>query len=84
MMDISVLNEADLDYGSTIGCQKDGSAGTSKLGSLSDSQERAGAERRELPEQPAECPVGHMGAPVHCSDIKEESREIPVAMVCIS
>ncbi|XP_063003061.1 scaffold attachment factor B1-like isoform X2 [Elgaria multicarinata webbii] len=56
MMDISVLDEAEIDNGSGIDCQEDGSA-DSRLDSLSDSKENAGAERREVPEQLAECPV---------------------------
>ncbi|KAJ6655374.1 hypothetical protein lerEdw1_005432 [Lerista edwardsae] len=80
MMDISVLDEAEIDNGSAIDCQEDGSA-DSRVDSFSDSKENAGAERSELPEQLAGCPVGNMEAPPHLSHIKEEPREIPVAMV---
>lgn len=83
MMDISVLDEAEIDNGSAIDCQEDASA-DSRVDSFSDSKENAGAERSELPEQLAGCLVGNMEAPPHLSHIKEEPREIPVAMVCIS
>ncbi|XP_061457279.1 scaffold attachment factor B1-like isoform X2 [Rhineura floridana] len=73
MMDISVLDEAEIDNGSGVDDCAD-----SRLDSPSDSKENAGAERQERPEQLSGCPVE---APPTLSDIKEESREIPVAMV---
>ncbi|XP_032992379.1 scaffold attachment factor B2-like isoform X1 [Lacerta agilis] len=78
MMDINLLDEAEIDNGSGVDDCADSRLGSS---SQSDSKENAGAERRELPEQLSGCPVGNTEALPHMSDIKEESREIPVAMV---
>ncbi|XP_077778042.1 scaffold attachment factor B2-like isoform X2 [Podarcis muralis] len=78
MMDINLLDEAEIDNGSGVDDCADSRLGSS---SESDRKENAGAERRELPEQLSGCPVGNMEALPHMSDIKEESREIPVAMV---
>ncbi|XP_025030182.1 scaffold attachment factor B2 [Python bivittatus] len=80
MMDISVLDEAAIDNSSGVDCREDSSA-DSRLDSLFDSKESADAERRGLPEQLAGGAVGNMEAAAPLSDIPEESREIPVAVV---
>ncbi|XP_075759201.1 scaffold attachment factor B2 isoform X2 [Pelodiscus sinensis] len=53
MMDISVLDEAEIDNGSAVDCGEDYSA-DNILDSLSDSKENADAEMKELPDQPTE------------------------------
>ncbi|XP_067414696.1 scaffold attachment factor B1-like isoform X4 [Emydura macquarii macquarii] len=79
MMDISVLDEAEIDNGSAVDCGEDYNA-DNILDSLSDSKENADAEMKELPDQPTEYAVGNLEASPQFSEIKEESREIPVAM----
>ncbi|XP_019368688.1 PREDICTED: scaffold attachment factor B2-like [Gavialis gangeticus] len=79
MMDISVLDEAEIDNGSAVDCGEDYSA-DNILDSLSDSKENDDAEMKELPDQPTEYPVGNLEASPQLSEIKEESREIPVVM----
>ncbi|CAI5798883.1 scaffold attachment factor B1-like isoform X2 [Podarcis lilfordi] len=54
MMDINLLDEAEIDNGSGVDDCADSRLGSS---SESDSKENAGAERRELPEQLSGCPV---------------------------
>lgn len=83
MMDISVLDEAEIDNGNAVDCREDCSA-DNVLDSLSDSRENADAETKELPDQPTAYAVRNVEASLQFSEIKEESREIPVAMVCIS
>ncbi|NXT99585.1 SAFB1 factor, partial [Buphagus erythrorhynchus] len=83
MMDISVLDEAEIDNGNTVDYGDDYSA-HNILDSLSDSKENADAEVKELPDQPTEYAVGNLEASPQFSEIKEESREIPIVMVCIS
>lgn len=83
MMDISVLDEAEIDNGNAVDCGDDYSA-HNILDSLSDSKENADAEVKELPDQPTEYAVGNLEASSQFSEIKEESREIPIVMVCIS
>lgn len=83
MMDISVLDEAEIDNGNAVDCTEDYSA-DNILDSLSDSKENADAEVKEHPDQPAEYAVGNLEASPQLSEIKEESREIPIVMVCIS
>ncbi|NWZ52834.1 SAFB1 factor, partial [Haliaeetus albicilla] len=83
MMDISVLDEAEIDNGNAVDCGEEYSA-DNILDSLSDSKENADAEVKELPDQPTEYAVGNLEASPQFSEIKEESREIPVVMVCIS
>ncbi|EMP24208.1 Scaffold attachment factor B1 [Chelonia mydas] len=56
MMDISVLDEAEIDNGSAVDCGEDYSA-DNILDSLSDSKENADAEMKELPDQPTEYAV---------------------------
>ncbi|XP_054661276.1 scaffold attachment factor B1-like isoform X3 [Grus americana] len=80
MMDISVLDEAEIDNGNVVDCGEDYSA-DNILDSLSDSKENADAEVKELPDQPTEYAVGNLEASPQFSEIKEESREIPVVMV---
>ncbi|XP_069734099.1 scaffold attachment factor B1-like isoform X1 [Phaenicophaeus curvirostris] len=80
MMDISVLDEAEIDNGNAVDCGEDYSA-DNILDSLSDSKENADAEVKELPDQPTEYAVGNLEASSQFSEIKEESREIPVVMV---
>ncbi|XP_074933847.1 scaffold attachment factor B2-like isoform X6 [Phalacrocorax aristotelis] len=80
MMDISVLDEAEIDNGNAVDCGEDYSA-DNILDSLSDSKENADAELKELPDQPTEYAVGNLEASPQFSEIKEESREIPVVMV---
>ncbi|NXM14506.1 SAFB1 factor, partial [Ploceus nigricollis] len=82
MMDISVLDEAEIDNGNAVDCGDDYSA-HNILDSLSDSKENADAEVKELPDQPTEYAVGNLEASPQFSEIKEESREIPIVMVCI-
>ncbi|XP_067414678.1 scaffold attachment factor B1-like isoform X2 [Emydura macquarii macquarii] len=53
MMDISVLDEAEIDNGSAVDCGEDYNA-DNILDSLSDSKENADAEMKELPDQPTE------------------------------
>uniref|UniRef100_A0A8C3K1E7 SAFB1 factor n=1 Tax=Calidris pygmaea TaxID=425635 RepID=A0A8C3K1E7_9CHAR len=53
MMDISVLDEAEIDNGNAVDCGEDYSA-DNILDSLSDSKENADAEVKELPDQPTE------------------------------
>uniref|UniRef100_A0A8C9MKQ4 RRM domain-containing protein n=1 Tax=Serinus canaria TaxID=9135 RepID=A0A8C9MKQ4_SERCA len=79
MMDISVLDEAEIDNGNAVDCGDDYSA-HNILDSLSDSKENADAEVKELPDQPAEYAVGHLEASPQFPEIKEESREIPIVM----
>uniref|UniRef100_A0A8C3SQZ3 Uncharacterized protein n=1 Tax=Chelydra serpentina TaxID=8475 RepID=A0A8C3SQZ3_CHESE len=79
MMDISVLDEAEIDNGSAVDCGEDYSA-DNILDSLSDSKENADAEMKELQDQPTEYAVGNLEASPQFSEIKEESREIPVVM----
>lgn len=79
MMDISVLDEAEIDNISAVECRTAGNA-DSGLGSFSGSKGNAGAGRREHPQQLAGCPAGDM----ELLGIKEDAREIPVAVVCIS
>uniref|UniRef100_A0A663N354 Scaffold attachment factor B1-like n=1 Tax=Athene cunicularia TaxID=194338 RepID=A0A663N354_ATHCN len=79
MMDISVLDEAEIDNGNAVDCGEDYSA-DNILDSLSDSKENTDAEVKELPDQPTEYAVGNLEASPQFSEIKEESREIPVAM----
>ncbi|XP_041336741.1 scaffold attachment factor B2 [Pyrgilauda ruficollis] len=83
MMDISVLDEAEIDNGNAVDCGDDYSA-HNILDSLSDSKENADAEVKEFPDQPAEYAVGNLEASPQFSEIKEESREIPIVMVGIS
>ncbi|NXK55075.1 SAFB1 factor, partial [Chauna torquata] len=78
MMDISVLDEAEIDNGNAVDCGEDYSA-DNILDSLSDSKENADAEMKELPHQPTEYAVGNSEASPQFSEIKEESREIPDA-----
>ncbi|XP_017599286.1 PREDICTED: scaffold attachment factor B1 [Corvus brachyrhynchos] len=80
MMDISVLDEAEIDNGNAVDCGDDYSA-HNILDSLSDSKENADAEVKELPDQPTEYAVGNLEASPQFSEIKEESREIPIVMV---
>uniref|UniRef100_A0A8V1AAA3 Scaffold attachment factor B2 n=1 Tax=Gallus gallus TaxID=9031 RepID=A0A8V1AAA3_CHICK len=80
MMDISVLDEAEIDNGNAVDCGEDYSA-DHILDSLSDSKENADAEMKELPDQPTDYAVGNLEASPEFSEIKEESREIPVMMV---
>ncbi|KAI6072348.1 Scaffold attachment factor B1-like protein [Aix galericulata] len=80
MMDISVLDEAEIDNGNAVDCREDCSA-DNVLDSLSDSRENADAETKELPDQPTAYAVCNVEASPQFSEIKEESREIPVAMV---
>ncbi|XP_071584050.1 scaffold attachment factor B1-like [Heliangelus exortis] len=80
MMDISVLDEAEIDNGNAVDCGEDYIA-DNNLDSLSDSKENADAEMKELPDQPTECAVGNLETSPQFSEIKEESREIPVVMV---
>ncbi|NXI70979.1 SAFB1 factor, partial [Anseranas semipalmata] len=56
MMDISVLDEAEIDNGNAVDCGEDYSA-DNILDSLSDSKENADAEMKELPDQPTEYAV---------------------------
>ncbi|XP_025052262.1 scaffold attachment factor B1-like isoform X3 [Alligator sinensis] len=56
MMDISVLDEAEIDNGSAVDCGEDYSA-DNILDSLSDSKENDDAEMKELPDQPTEYPA---------------------------
>ncbi|NXI55473.1 SAFB1 factor, partial [Chloroceryle aenea] len=56
MMDISVLDEAEIDNGNAVDCGEDYSA-DNILDSLSDSKENADAEGKDLPDQPAEFAV---------------------------
>ncbi|NXW55684.1 SAFB1 factor, partial [Eurystomus gularis] len=56
MMDISVLDEAEIDNGNAVDCGEDYSA-DNVLDSLSDSKENADAEVKELPDQPTEFAV---------------------------
>ncbi|NXF41677.1 SAFB1 factor, partial [Nyctibius bracteatus] len=56
MMDISVLDEAEIDNGNAVDCGEDYSA-DNVLDSLSDSKENADAEVKELPDQPTEYAV---------------------------
>uniref|UniRef100_A0A8C3Y3D6 SAFB1 factor n=1 Tax=Catharus ustulatus TaxID=91951 RepID=A0A8C3Y3D6_CATUS len=56
MMDISVLDEAEIDNGNAVDCGDDYSA-HNILDSLSDSKENADAEVKELPDQPTEYAV---------------------------
>uniref|UniRef100_A0A8C3JZ10 SAFB1 factor n=1 Tax=Calidris pygmaea TaxID=425635 RepID=A0A8C3JZ10_9CHAR len=79
MMDISVLDEAEIDNGNAVDCGEDYSA-DNILDSLSDSKENADAEVKELPDQPTEYAMGNLEASPQFSEIKEESREIPLAM----
>ncbi|KAH0625830.1 hypothetical protein JD844_034128 [Phrynosoma platyrhinos] len=81
MMEISVLDEAEIDNSSDVDCQEEEDNADSRLDSLFGSKENAGAEQTDVPEQLAGSPVGNMESPPPLSDIKEESREIPVAMV---
>lgn len=83
MMDISVLDEAEIDNGNAVDCGEDYSA-DHILDSLSDSKENADAEIKELPDQPTDYAVGNLEASPQFSEIKEEPREISVMMVCIS
>uniref|UniRef100_A0A8D2NHP8 RRM domain-containing protein n=1 Tax=Zonotrichia albicollis TaxID=44394 RepID=A0A8D2NHP8_ZONAL len=77
MMDISVLDEAEIDNGNAVDCGDDYSA-HNILDSLSDSKENADAEVKEFPDQPTEFVVGNLEASPQFSEIKEESREIPI------
>uniref|UniRef100_A0A8C6YS50 Scaffold attachment factor B1-like n=1 Tax=Nothoprocta perdicaria TaxID=30464 RepID=A0A8C6YS50_NOTPE len=79
MMDISVLDEAEIDNGNAVDCGEDYSADII-LDSLCDSKENADAETKQLPDQPTEYAVGNLEASPQYSEIKEESREIPVVM----
>ncbi|NXC35039.1 SAFB1 factor, partial [Campylorhamphus procurvoides] len=56
MMDISVLDEAEIDNGNVVDCGEDYSA-HNILDSLSDSKENADAEVKDLPDQPTEFAV---------------------------
>ncbi|XP_066422219.1 scaffold attachment factor B1-like isoform X1 [Molothrus aeneus] len=56
MMDISVLDEAEIDNGNAVDCGDDYSA-HNILDSLADSKENADAEVKEFPDQPAEYAV---------------------------
>ncbi|XP_052558682.1 scaffold attachment factor B1-like isoform X4 [Tympanuchus pallidicinctus] len=80
MMDISVLDEAEIDNSNAGDCGEDYSA-DHILDSLSDSRENADAEMKELPDQPPDYAVGDLEASPQLSEIKEESREISVMMV---
>ncbi|XP_054147153.1 scaffold attachment factor B1-like isoform X4 [Melozone crissalis] len=80
MMDISVLDEAEIDNGNAVDCGDDYSA-HNILDSLSDSKENADAEMKEFPDQPTEFAVGNLEASPQFSEIKEEPREIPIVMV---
>ncbi|XP_030919107.1 scaffold attachment factor B2 [Geospiza fortis] len=80
MMDISVLDEAEIDNGNAVDCGDDYSA-HNILDSLSDSKENADAEVKEFPDQPTEYAVGNLEASPQFSEMKEESREIPIVMV---
>ncbi|XP_048783721.1 scaffold attachment factor B1-like isoform X3 [Lagopus muta] len=79
MMDISVLDEAEIDNSNAGDCGEDYSA-DHILDSLSD-RENADAEMKELPDQPPDYDVGDLEASPQLSEIKEESREISVMMV---
>lgn len=81
MMDISVLDEAEIDNSNAGDCGEDYSA-DHILDSLSD-RGNADAEMKELPDQPPDYDVGDLEASPQLSEIKEESREISVMMVCI-
>ncbi|XP_031413363.1 scaffold attachment factor B1-like, partial [Meleagris gallopavo] len=80
MMDISVLDEAEIDNGNAVDCGEDYSA-DHILDSLSDSKENADAEIKELPDQPTDYAVGNLEASPQFSEIKEEPREISVMMM---
>uniref|UniRef100_A0A669QJG0 Scaffold attachment factor B n=1 Tax=Phasianus colchicus TaxID=9054 RepID=A0A669QJG0_PHACC len=67
MMDISVLDEAEIDNGNAVDCGEDYSA-DHILDSLSDSKENADAEMKELPDQPTDYAVGNL----------EEIEELPL------
>uniref|UniRef100_A0A8C3K1L9 SAFB1 factor n=1 Tax=Calidris pygmaea TaxID=425635 RepID=A0A8C3K1L9_9CHAR len=67
MMDISVLDEAEIDNGNAVDCGEDYSA-DNILDSLSDSKENADAEVKELPDQPTEYAMGNL----------EELEELPL------
>ncbi|NWY05054.1 SAFB1 factor, partial [Nothoprocta ornata] len=56
MMDISVLDEAEIDNGNAVDCGEDYSADII-LDSLCDSKENADAETKQLPDQPTEYAV---------------------------
>uniref|UniRef100_A0A8C0BFT7 SAFB1 factor n=1 Tax=Buteo japonicus TaxID=224669 RepID=A0A8C0BFT7_9AVES len=60
MMDISVLDEAEIDNGNAVDCGEEYSA-DNILDSLSDSKENADAEVKELPDQPTEYAVEDVG-----------------------
>uniref|UniRef100_A0ABM5EM94 Scaffold attachment factor B2-like isoform X1 n=1 Tax=Pogona vitticeps TaxID=103695 RepID=A0ABM5EM94_9SAUR len=74
MMDISVLDEAETDNSSGVdGQEEEESSADARLDSLSGGQDPVGAERADVLGEPAESPVGNV------KDVKEETREIPVA-----
>lgn len=63
MMDISVLDEAEIDNGSVADCVEDDDADNLPE-SLSDSRELVEGEMKELPEQLQEHAVGNSAAPL--------------------
>ncbi|OXB69466.1 UNVERIFIED_CONTAM: hypothetical protein H355_004672, partial [Colinus virginianus] len=83
MMDISVLDEAEIDNGNAADCGEEYGA-DSILDSLSDGKENAEAEEKELAEQAAGCAAGHVEASPQRPESAEEPREIAVMVVRIS
>ncbi|NXN30533.1 SAFB1 factor, partial [Nycticryphes semicollaris] len=83
MMDISVLDEAEIDNGNAVDCGEDYSA-DNVLDSLSDSKENADAEVKELPDQPTEYAmevedVGNsLGASSSDLSVIKELEELPL------
>ncbi|XP_060640961.2 scaffold attachment factor B1-like isoform X1 [Anolis sagrei] len=83
MMEISVLDEADIDNSTGIDCQEKevASSAESRHGSPFASKDNVGAEKTDIPEQQAGSPVGpKVSPPPLMSEIKEESRKIPLTM----
>ncbi|OXB59941.1 hypothetical protein ASZ78_008077, partial [Callipepla squamata] len=83
MMDISVLDEAEIDNGNAADCGEEYGA-DSILDSLSDGKENAEAEEKELAERAAGCAAGHVEASPQRPESTEEPREIAVMVVRIS
>uniref|UniRef100_A0A672U0E9 Scaffold attachment factor B n=1 Tax=Strigops habroptila TaxID=2489341 RepID=A0A672U0E9_STRHB len=77
MMDISVLDEAEIDNGNAVDCGEDYSA-DNILDSLSDSKENADAEVKELPDQPAEYALGNLEFSLFYSFSLQELEELPL------
>ncbi|XP_062815928.1 scaffold attachment factor B1 isoform X1 [Anolis carolinensis] len=83
MMEISVLDEADIDNSSGVDCQEEEETNSAenRLGTPFASADNVGAEKTDVPDQRAGSPVGPKGSPPPpLSEIAEESREIPVNM----